>query len=104
MGHYVCWNCSKDIREGELSESQIVEEYRSMQARQEIDLERRNRAFFLVLVAVLLFLAAGNLVFEVTTAGTSGLFVLLALLPSWWALKAGRRIARIRNALSKSRD
>lgn len=98
MGHYVCWNCSKDIREAGISETDIVDEYRAMQAKEEVDLERRNRTFFLVLVAVLLVLAAGNLVLEWSQVGTSGLFVVLALLPSWWAIKANRRITRIRKA------
>jgi uncharacterized membrane protein YobD (UPF0266 family) len=99
MGHYVCWNCSNDIRMPAMSESQIVEEYRQMQAEEEVRLERRNRAFFLVLVGLLFILAAGNLLLN-GLPGTSVLFVALALFPLWWSVKATRRMKRIQQANS----
>ena len=97
MGHYVCWNCSNDIRLPAQSEGEIVEEYRSMLAREEVNMERRNRRFFLSIIAGLVLLAAGNLALG-WNPGTSVLFVLIALFPLWWAVKATRRITRIEKA------
>lgn len=97
MGHYVCWNCSNDIRMPEQSESEIVEEYRSMLSRQELSLERRNRVFFFWLVGILVVLAAVNLVLG-WHPGTSVLLLGLAVVPVWWSVKATRRIGRLRAA------
>lgn len=97
MGHYVCWNCSKDIRMGAQTESEILDEYHAFVAKNEIALERRNRRFFLVFAGVLLVSAAGNLALG-WRPGTSVLFAILAVVPLVWALKAQKRIARIKKA------
>jgi hypothetical protein len=97
MGHYVCWNCSRDIRLNQQTESEILSEYHMMVAREEIRLEERNRRFFVTLVALLLGTALLNLALR-WHPGTSVLLVLIALFPVYWVVKASRRIGRIKRA------
>lgn len=96
-GHYVCWNCSRDVRMHEKTEDEILTEYQWMVAREELRLEGRNLRFFSALAAI--FTAAAVLWALVRPDwGMVVLFGLLALVALHWVQKSVRRAKRIRVA------
>lgn len=96
-GHYVCWNCSRDIRMKEHTEEEILTEYEWMVAREEYRLEVRNLRFFAVATAILIIAAVlwGLLRPE---WGMVVLFAVGALVTGRWLYRSVRRLRRIQQA------
>lgn len=94
-GHYVCWNCSQDIREP--TEAEVYSEYEEMVAKTELANERRNRNTFIgIIVASLLLAAITAWVWWDPYWGLPVLFLIVAALAGRGLTKSMRRIGRIR--------
>lgn len=96
-GHYVCWNCSKDIRMKEQTEDDILTEYHQMLAGGELRLEARNQRFFVTAMGLSLAMAVAG-IFLSFRWGSIVLFVLFAALFLRFYLRSKGRENRIRKA------
>lgn len=96
-GHYVCWNCSKDIRMKEQTEDEILTEYHWMLARDELRLEARNQRFFLTsaIIAVVFGIIGFLLDFRIGSVVLFGLFAALFVM---FFRRSKAREGRIRDA------
>ncbi len=92
-GHYVCWNCSRDVRMKERTEEEILDEYQGMLAREELRLETRNQRFYLGSTVVAGVLSALGVAMGYW--GFLGLFLIFAAVMARFYLRSKRRARRI---------
>lgn len=95
-GHYVCWNCSNDVRAP--PESEMYAELETMLARRELDLKERDRRFWGWIFVGLVIAGVGSLVVWTRWWGMAVLFFLAALFVGRAWYRSHKSARRIRSA------